>query len=119
MIIAIWVATALGVILWSLVAWGTHALLTLDPNWVGSFGSLVDQLPYAGVLSYWVPGWQAFMHAGLTTTQALLGWVGAAAPTLVGVMWLVGALLMLGGATVLTILVGLMRRRRAGFAYAR
>ena len=33
--IAIWIVTALVLGLWSLLAWGTAALLGADPAWVG------------------------------------------------------------------------------------
>ncbi len=119
MIIVIWIAAVLGIIVWSLFAWGLHALLSVDPGWVGNFAPLVDQVPYSGLLSYWVPGWPEFMHASLAATQGMLGWLGAAAPTLVVVMWLIGAVLLLGGAALSTLVVGLLRRRRQRFAYAR
>jgi hypothetical protein len=109
MIIAVWVATALGIALWSLAAWGMHAALTLDPHWVGGLAPLVDQVPYSGVLAYWAPGWQELARMSLATMQATLAWV-------VVVTWLIGSLLLLGGAIVCTLLIQLMRGRRAAAA---
>jgi hypothetical protein len=116
MILAIWILAAFGLLLWSLLAWGVHAVLTIDPQWVGGLGPLVDKIPYGDVLSQWIPGWQDLLRMGLDITQSLLGWMGGAAPVIVIVLWAIGALLVLGGAVVLTVIVKIVRRSATAVA---
>ncbi len=108
--ILIWTLTLLGLALWSLLAWGTHALLTLDPSWVGSLKPLVDKLPSADVIEAWAPGWRAMLLAMADLTQSLLGWVGSAAGWIVGSVWALGALALIVLGALLSAGVGLGRR---------
>ena len=114
MVIAVWILTLLGLAVWSLVAWGLHALLGLDGQaLLGDLKPLIDQIPYGSVIEAWVPGWQGLLQATLELAQTLLGWLGSAGPVLVWVLWGVGAatLLLIGG--VLTAIVMVARRATA------
>lgn len=113
MLIAIWILTALALVAWSLLAWGTHALLTLDPGRVGALGPLIEKIPYGEWIDRWIPGWQDLLRLALELTQVVLGWVGSAAPIVVGVAWGVGTLGLLGVAGLLTLLVKLARPKPA------
>lgn len=119
MITAVWILTFVALALWSLTAWGLHALLTLDPGqvgvWAGDLGRMAAEVPepYRGWLEQWVPGWEPLMQLALQFTQTALGWVGAAAPVIVGAVWGLGALLTLGVALGLTLLVRALRPRQA------
>ena len=92
MIAFIWIVAALGLVVWSLVAWGLYRLLVLDPTWLGELGPLIDKVPFADWLDVWVPGWQQLLRFGIEITESLLGWLGGAAPWVVGVTWASGAL---------------------------
>jgi hypothetical protein len=113
MIIAVWIVALLGMALWSLVAWGTHAVLTIDPQWLGDLAPLTGQVPYAETLAHWVPGWQELVRTSLEAMQTVLAWVGAGAPAVVIAIWLFGTVLLVGIAIVLTIAIRLMRRKAA------
>jgi hypothetical protein len=110
MILASWVLTLFVLALWTLAAWGLHALLTLDATRVGELKPLVDQIPYGEAISQWIPGWQDLLRLSIDLTQATLGWVGDAAPIVVGVVWGVGALAILAVGVLLTLLVQFIRR---------
>jgi hypothetical protein len=117
MIIAvIWILTGLSLLLWSLTAWGLHALLTSDPQWVDDFGALIAQVPFGDWIARWVPAWPEMLDAAVELTQHVVGWIGEAAPFIVWVAWGVGALLLLGGASLLTVLVSALRRRPSAAA---
>jgi len=116
--ILIWTLTLLVLGLWSLLAWGTHALLTLDPSWVGSLKPLVEKIPYGALIEGWLPGWQEMLLALADLTQSLLGWVGGAAGLVVGVLWGLGALVLLGLAALLSAGVGIARRAARSAAAA-
>jgi hypothetical protein len=113
MLIALWVLTLFVLGLWSLTAWGLHALLTLDATRLGDLKPLVDQIPYGQVIEAWIPGWQDLLRLSIDATQALLGWIGGAAPVVVWVVWGFGALLIVGLGLVLTLVLRLMRRTTA------
>lgn len=110
MIAAIWILTALGLIVWSLVAWGVHALLGVDPAWVGDLAPLIDKIPYGEVIDAWFPGWRDLLQLSLDIGRAVLGWLGGAAPVMVGVIWAVGAVLLLALAGLLHLIVALLTR---------
>jgi predicted PurR-regulated permease PerM len=74
--IVIWIFTLLGWAVWSLLAWGLHALLTIDPQWIDDTEALIRNVPYAGVIDRWIPGWQELLHAAMDLTQTVLGWIG-------------------------------------------
>lgn len=108
--IAIWVITALLVALWSAVCWALGSLLAMDGSWVAAVGPWLQTLPFGGWLEGWFPEWLAFANALLQALQAMLSWLGAAAPVLVGVLWaaVTGVLVLL--AALLSLVVALVRR---------
>ena len=108
--IFIWLCTLFFLALWSVAAWGLHALLGMDPSWVGDLKPLIDSIPYGAVIDAWVPGWRELLQTLVDLTQVLLGAVGTAAPWLVGAVWFVGALLLLGAGALGSGIVALMRR---------
>ena len=110
MLIAIWILAALALALWWLLAWGAATLLGLDPSWVGGFHPKVENMPGSAWLNIWVPGWQALAKALLDLTQALLAWVGSGAAYIVWGLWGLGALLVVGVAAALSLIVKLMRK---------
>jgi hypothetical protein len=109
MLVFIWIVTAVLLGLWSLAAWGIHALLSLDPSWVGDIRPLIDQIPYGAVIEQWIPGWRELLQATVDLTQVVLGWLGGAAPWLAWLVWGAGAagLVLLAG--FLTLVVVLLR----------
>lgn len=111
--ILIWLTAAVVLALWSAFAWGLHALLGLDPGWVGDLEPLIAQIPFSAFLDQWLPGWQSLLKLGVEFSQTALRWAGAAAPWVVGVVWTVGALLVLGGAAILSALLAVFRRKTA------
>ena len=110
MVIAVWVLMLFLLGVWSLTAWGLHALLTLDPSRLGDLKLLIDRIPYGEVISQWIPGWQDLLRMTIDFTQVLLGWIGSAAPVVVWVVWGIGTLGILLTGALLTLLVKLMRR---------
>lgn len=118
MMIALWILTLFVLGLWSLTAWGLHALLTLDASALGDLKPLVDQIPYGDVLGTWVPGWQDLLRIAIDFTQVALGWIGAAAPVVVWIVWGVGALVVVAVALVLSMLLRFARRSSARTAAA-
>ncbi|MCU0774657.1 MAG: hypothetical protein MUC74_09135 [Ideonella sp.] len=113
MMIALWILT-LGLLgLWSLSAWGVHALLTLDASRLGDLKLLVDQIPYGDVIGAWIPGWQDLLRMTIDFTQVALGWVGGAAPVVVWIVWTIGALTILGIGALLSGLIVMIRRSAA------
>ncbi len=112
----VWILTLLALGLWSLLAWGTHVVLTLDPAVVGNLKPLVEQIPYGALIEQWVPGWQALLTATIDLTQSALGWLGGAAGVIVWIVWSLGALLIVGGGVVGSVIVALVRKgaRAAG-----
>jgi hypothetical protein len=113
MLIAVWIVVALLLALWSLGAWGLHALLTLDATALSDLKPMVERIPYGELLSRWVPGWQDLVHLLIDLTQTVLGWIGGAAPVVVWVAWGVGALLLLLLGGLLSLVVALIRKSAA------
>lgn len=111
MLIALWILTLFVLGVWSLTAWGLHAVLTLDASQLGDLKPLIDQIPYGELIGQWIPGWQDLLRASIDLTQVVLGWVGGAAPVIVWIVWGLGALLILGVALVLTVVVKLIARK--------
>ncbi len=110
MIVAIWIIALLLLGLWSLAGWGLHALLLGGVQWVGDLKPLLERIPFAVWIERWVPGWQDAIRLALDLMQSLLGWLGGAAPMLVWVVWAVGAVLLVGFALLLTMVVALVRK---------
>lgn len=113
MVIAVWILALVGLAFWSLVVWGIHVVLAIDPHWVGSLSPQLETMPYAAWLTQWFPGWQELARIGLETTQSALGWVGGAAPVALVIIWAIGAFMLLGVAIVLTIVIKLLRANSA------
>lgn len=113
MMIALWVLTLFVLGLWSLTAWGLHALLTLDAARLGDLKPLIEQIPYGEVLGAWIPGWQDLLRMSIDFTQVMLGWIGGAAPVVVWVVWGLGTLVIVGLGLVLTAVIKLVRRAAA------
>jgi hypothetical protein len=58
-----------------------------------------------------LPTWQDSARLLLELGQAALGWLGQAAPVIVWTLWGLGAVLLLGAAGLMNLLVVLLRRR--------
>ena len=108
--IAIWGLAMVGLGLWSLAAWVLSMLLGADPSWVGNLKLLLVHVPFGDWLDQWLPGWQGLVSALLDLTQAMLAGLGSAAPWLVGGLWALGAIGIVGVGALLSGLVALMRR---------
>jgi hypothetical protein len=106
----VWFLTLFAVGLWSLLAWGTHFVLTLDPGMVGGLKPLVDQIPYGALLEQWIPGWRGLLLATIDFTQSMLGWLGGAAGVIVWIVWALGAGLLVLAGVVGSVLVAMARR---------
>ena len=65
MITAIWIVAALLLALWSLGAWGVHALLAMDPGWIDDVEGMVARVPYGEVVDRWFPGWRELLERAL------------------------------------------------------
>ncbi len=107
---AIWIITALLVGLWSLLAWGLHALLGIDIRISGDIGAWLDQLPMSAWLDAWAPAWRELVLASLQLVQAVLAWLGSASGWIVALVWGIGAALLVFTALLLSALVALIRR---------
>lgn len=120
MVTAVWIVTLFGWALWSLGAWGLHALLSLDATRLADLKPWIDQwperLPHAGVIDAWLPGWREVLKFGVDLTQSALDWIGSAAPVIVWVTWATGSLMMLGLAVAATWGIRSLSRRAQHFA---
>jgi hypothetical protein len=110
--IAIWLFTFISLVLWSLLSWGLHSLLSIDPKWVEDVEALVKNVPYAEVIQRWFPGWQEMLGLAMDLAQTVLGWVGSNAPLVAWIVWGIGALVLLGVGAVLSLLVCLLSERK-------
>jgi hypothetical protein len=109
MLIAIWIFTLVALALWSLAAWGLHAVLAVDPNWVEDVTVLVREVPYADVIDRWFPGWRDLLGLLMDVAALVLTWVGTNAPLVAWIVWAIGALALMAGGGVLTLIVCLLR----------
>jgi hypothetical protein len=105
MITAIWLLASLSLLAWSVLAWGVHAVLTVDPTWVGELKDLMDQVPLAHWLNQWLPGWQGVLEAVVDLSRTLLGSVSDCVPSIVWGLWGAGVFAVLGGAALMHVLV--------------
>lgn len=108
--IVIWILVALGLSLWTLTAWGVAALLGLDATWLGNVGPHLKDLPFAGVLEVWWPGWQPMLLALLEASRSVLAWAGGAGQWVVWLVWALGAAVLVGGGALLSAAVAVGRR---------
>jgi hypothetical protein len=111
--IAIWIFTFIGLALWSLLAWGLHALLSIDPQWLDNVEALVKNVPYADVIERWFPGWEQLLSVATDLAQTVLGWVGSNAPLVAWIVWGIGALMLLSMGGVLSLFVCLVSEKEA------
>jgi hypothetical protein len=118
--IVIWIFTLLGLAAWSLLAWGLHALLVMDPDWIDDVEALIRNVPYAAAIDRWFPGWQDLLHAAMDLAQTVLGWVGSNAPLVAWIVWGIGALVLLTAGGLLSLVVCLLteKKKPAGTAAA-
>jgi hypothetical protein len=112
MFAAIWIFTLLGVALWSLLCWGLHALLAIDPLWVENVEALIHEIPFATWIDQWVPGWQEMLRAAMDLTSFVLSWVGTNAPLVAWIVWSIGTLVLLCVGMLLTLFVCLLRESK-------
>ena len=110
--IAIWILTLLGLTVWSLLAWGLHLLLSIDPKWVDDVEELIKRVPYADAIERWMPGWQELLHAAMDLAQTVLGWVGSNAPLVAWIVWGIGTLALLAGGGLLSLFVCLISEKK-------
>jgi hypothetical protein len=109
-ILAVWIVALCLLGLWSLAGWGLHALLASGVQWAGELKPLLERIPLSAWIERWVPGWIDALHMAADLMQGLLGWLGGAAPVLVWVVWAIGAVLLLGLAMLLTVVIALVRK---------
>jgi hypothetical protein len=114
----VWILTLLGLAVWSALAWGLHAVLTIDPRWVDNVESLIHEVPYADLITDWIPGWQQLLQVTMDLAQTVLSWVGSNAPLVAWIVWSIGALVILGTGLVLTLIVCLLREKKPQAASA-
>jgi hypothetical protein len=108
--LAIWILAAIGLALWSLLAWGVATLLGIDPTWIGNLQRHIGELPYADLIEAWIPGWEAMLVSLLHLTQSIVGWLGGAGLFVVWFIWGVGALCIAGVAALLSLVVVLVKK---------
>lgn len=117
--IAIWIFVFFALALWSLLSWGLHALLSINPTWVEDVQALIERVPYAEAIDRWVPGWREMLAVAMDLAQMALGWVGTNAPLVAWIVWGLGALFLLATGGVLSLIVSLLRDRKPpGAAHA-
>jgi hypothetical protein len=114
----IWILAFVALALWSAAAWGVSALLGMDPAWVDGIKPALQGWPGTEWMEIWLPGWKALLLSLLDLSRALLGWAGTAGQWVVGLVWGLGALLIVGAGVVLSLLVGLGRKAAATAASA-
>lgn len=95
MMLLIWGLTLVALLLWSLMAWGSYALLSGSGDWLTAMLS-----PLLGSAA-----WDRWMN--LATA-----WFGQHGDTMMWLIWTTGAVTLLMIATVGTVLLRLFRRRR-------
>lgn len=110
--IAIWIFTFIGLAVWSLLTWGLHALLSIDPKWLDDVEALVRNVPYADVIERWFPGWEQLLGVAMDLAQTVLGWVGSNAPLVAWIVWGIGALMLLAVGGLLSLMVCLLSEKK-------
>jgi hypothetical protein len=110
--IAIWIFTLIGLAIWSLLTWGLHALLSIDPKWLDDVEALIKQVPYADLIERWFPGWQQLLGVAMDLAQTVLGWVGSNAPLVAWIVWGIGALVLLSLGGLLSLIVCLASEKK-------
>ena len=110
--IAIWVFVFVGWAIWSLLAWGLHAVLSIDPQWLDDVEALVLRVPYADTIERWFPAWREMLGAAVDLAQTVLGWVGSNAPLVAWIVWSIGSLMLLASGGVLSLIVCLLTEKK-------
>ena len=108
----IWFLTLLGLALWSLLAWGLHAVLSIDPQWLDDVEALIKRVPYADAIERWFPGWEQMLGVATDLAQTVLGWVGSNAPLVAWIVWGIGTLGILAVGGVLSLVVCLLSEKK-------
>lgn len=112
MLTAIWIIAAVLLALWSLAAWGLHALLVHGAGWATDARPLIDDIPYGEVIEHWLPGWRQMLALALDFAQAAIAWIGDSAALVAWLTWGAGALMLAGTAGVMSLIVVLLRPKR-------
>ena len=112
--LAIWIVTAVLLVLRLLLGYGVATLAGLATGLQGlpaEWYELIGRIPGATWMDLWLPGWREAVVQSAEIVGAVLGWMGDALPVLVWVAWGVGALALVGFAALLLGIVALARRR--------
>jgi hypothetical protein len=109
-ILAVWIVALCLLGLWSMAGWGLHALLASGVQWAGELKPLIERIPLSAWMERWLPGWIDALHMAADLMQAMLAWLGSAAPVLVWVIWAIGTVMLLGLALLLTMVIALVRK---------
>jgi hypothetical protein len=109
----IWICALVALGGWTLLAWAAAWVLGLDPSLVGQWPGRLDEMPGAAWLDLWVPGWDGLVLAVLELMRGLFALMGGIGPWLVWGAWAVGAVLVLGTATLSSVVVAGARRALA------
>jgi hypothetical protein len=78
MLIAVWLIALVVLGLWTLSAWGLHALLVALPNDWSGLAVWVEKLPANPWLENFFPGWQSMLTWILEITESALFLLGCA-----------------------------------------
>lgn len=121
----VWLSLSLLLLLWSLLAWAAHALAGWSGWSAWASGGSGDWQAWIGTLE--LPAWLApwlpaqsleAVKAMLAAFAPMIEWAAASAPalmawlpTLVFVLWAVGAVLLVLAGIALSVAVGVWRRR--------
>jgi hypothetical protein len=112
--LVIWILAFIALALWTATAWAVHALLSVDPAWVGDLAPLLDKVPFAAWLDTWIPSWDAVLSGSLELVQTLLKAAGGIGLWVVWVMWALVAFVIVAGAALLSVVVALVRKASGG-----
>lgn len=120
----IWIPTLFIVAMWSLVAWGLHALVAWsgwrDSTTLPAWRESLDALQLPAWMAPWFPpeslgvvkavalALEPWIAAAVANVPAMLNWL----PPLVWFAWVVGTLVLLGIAAVLSAIVAYVQRSR-------
>lgn len=88
---AIWTVCTLVLLLWTALAWGLWALLTLEPDWIKALHEHLSDTVLGTWLSQHLSGWNHLLTDGLAQIQDLLSGLSRPLSWLIGLLWLVGA----------------------------
>ncbi|MCE2914406.1 MAG: hypothetical protein ACOVOT_02670 [Rubrivivax sp.] len=112
--LVIWILALVVLALWTATAWAVHALLSVDPSWVGDLAPLLDKVPFAGWLDAYLPGWDVVLSGSLSVAQSLLSAAGGIGLWIVWVLWALVAFVIVAGAVLLSVIVMLVRKASSG-----